>query len=474
MNRASDTLGVLVLCVVCWQGHQVAAADESLIASLNVRDHGARGDGETIDTQAIQAAVDACGAAGGGRVLVPEGRYLTGTLRLRDRVELHVSKGASIVGVPDCEAYSGFEQERWGRTRWNRGLMVGENLRDAAITGSGVIDGNNVFDPRGEERMRGPHTVLLADCHGVTIDGVTVRDSANYAVMLYACSQVRVENATFEGGWDGVHFRGSLEAWNRDLRIARCKFATGDDCIAGHYVEDAIVEDCVVNSSCNGVRIIGPAKRLTFRRCEFFGPGRFEHRTSRDMHRTNMLAALIIQPSAWTPTPGPIEDLCVQDVIIRDVACAFHLSLRNDNSGNRITVERLKATGVYGPALSVESWGPEPLGEVVLRDLDIAYAPDATIDPRLSGKPAVQSPIQQPGADVFARKLPAWGIYGRNVDLLQLTRVRLVSGDGEESRPVVRADRVAALTVDSLHSSPKPVDGTGVECNDVGELRVTD
>ena len=71
-------------------------------------------------------------------------------------------------------------------------------------------------------------------------------------------------------------------------RQSRHCIYTGDDCIAGHYIEDAVIENCLINSSCNGVRLIGPARRLTFAHCEFFGPGRFEHRTSRDLHRTNM------------------------------------------------------------------------------------------------------------------------------------------------------------------------------------------
>jgi hypothetical protein len=301
----------------------------------------------------------------------------------------------------------------------------------------------------------------------VTVRDVTIHESANYAMMFYGSQRVRVEDATFEGGWDGVHFRGKPDAWNHDVRIARCSFYTGDDCIAGHYVEDAVVEDCIINSSCNGVRIIGPARRLTFQRCEFFGPGKFEHRTSRDLHRTNMLAALIIQPSAWDPTPGPLEDLCVRDVTIRDVACALHVSLRKDNSGSRVTVERLKATEVYGPALSVESWAEAPLDEVTLRDIDIEYAPDARVDPRMARKPEVQSPIQQPGADVFARKLPAWGIYGRHLGSLCLERARLVTSDKSEVRSVVRAENIGTFVVRDLQASPAPSEGSGIECIDI-------
>lgn len=181
------------------------------------------------------------------------------------------------------------------------GLLVGENLRDVAFTGQGVIDGNQVFDPQGEEKMRGPHTILLGRGRAVTLRDVTIHKSGNYAFLFFYGQQVWVENAVFEGGWDGVYFCGLPTAWNRDVRVTDCRFFTGDDSIAGEYIEDAVVENSTINSSCNGVRLIGPARRLSFAKCEFYGPGKFEHRTSQ---RTNMLAGLCLQPSAWDKQPG--------------------------------------------------------------------------------------------------------------------------------------------------------------------------
>ncbi|MHB8900571.1 MAG: glycoside hydrolase family 28 protein, partial [Thermoguttaceae bacterium] len=296
MNPRSVVLLVLACGGAALAAAGTVAADLSP-ALFDVRSFGALGDGKTIDTRAIQSAIDACGKAGGGRVLLPQGSYLSATVRLRSGVDFHLAQGARLVGIADPEAYGGFDADTWGKTRWNHGLIVGEGLHDISITGAGQIDGNKVFDPRGEEKMRGPHAVLLADCRNVTLCGVTLHEAANYALLFYGSSKVLVDGVTFEGGWDGVHFRGKPDAWNHDVRITGCKFYTGDDSIAGHYVEDGVVENCVVNSSCNGVRLIGPARRLTFSRCEFFGPGKFEHRTSRDLHRTNMLAALCIQPS---------------------------------------------------------------------------------------------------------------------------------------------------------------------------------
>ena len=73
--------------------------------------------------------------AGGGRVLFPAGRYLSGSLRLRSGVELHLEKGSRLIGVKDLDAYQGFESGDWGKSRWNRGLIVGEGLERIAFTG---------------------------------------------------------------------------------------------------------------------------------------------------------------------------------------------------------------------------------------------------------------------------------------------------------------------------------------------------
>lgn len=475
MYRTRKGASVVALCLMACLVRGVWARSASNLDVFDVRAYGAKGNADSVDTKAIQDTIDVCHAAGGGRVLLPAGAYKSGTLRLRDHVTIHLQRGARLIGTVDLASYSGFESGRLRNSRWNRGLIVGENLDDIAITGSGLIDGNKVFDPQGEERMRGPHTILLKECRGMILRDVTIRDSANYAFLFYACTKVRVENTTFEGGWDGVHFRGldfreGPAKWNQDVLIRGCQFFTGDDCIAGHYIEDAVIEDCVINSSCNGVRVIGPAKRLTFRQCKFFGPGRFEHRTSQQLHRTNMLAGLLIQPSAWTPTPGPLEDLHISDTSMQNVACALHVCIRQGNTAERITVERLKATDVYSQALSVESWADEAIEQVTLQDIDITYAADAFEDPRMEGKPQVQVPIRQPGVGVWGRKLPVWGLYGRKISQLRLDRIRLRTNDLEDARPVVRVDNVERLRLEHLQHSPLRVEVQIVECNGVGAV----
>src|SRR5262249_15011121 len=147
-----------------------------------------------------------------------------------------------------------------------------------------------------------------------------------------------------------------------------CQFFTGDDAIAGRYWEDVLITGCVLNSSCNAVRLIGPARRLLIHDCLIYGPGRHEHPTS---GRRKTLAGLSLQPGAWDATHGDLDDVNVSRIPMRNVAVPFFFMLKRGNHGGRITVSQVAATGVYLTASSVESWSGAPFERVVFRDVTI-------------------------------------------------------------------------------------------------------
>src|SRR5262249_40525726 len=136
--------------------------------NFNVRDYDAIADGIALDTAAINRAIQACAEAGGGQVRFPAGRYLCGTIHLRSHVALFLENGAVVLGTTNLDQYaqpvipSFMPEAKWGK--WHRALIVGDNVEDVTIAGQGVIDGNKVFDPTGEEHMRGPHTIVFVNC----------------------------------------------------------------------------------------------------------------------------------------------------------------------------------------------------------------------------------------------------------------------------------------------------------------------
>lgn len=416
--------------------------------TFNVRDQGAMGDGKSLDTQAINKSIDACSASGGGQVLIPAGKYLTGTIHLKSNVTMYLDAGAEIVGTSDLDQYQNFTPPGGtplaDNARWHRALILGQGVENVTITGRGVINGNKVFDPHGEEKMRGPHAILLGNCRNVTLRDISIRDAANYAVMLEFTSHVEVRGVKITGGWDGVHFRGWKNNPCRDVSITGCEFYTGDDCIAGWYWEDTLIDRCTINSSCNGIRLIGPAKNLIIHDCLFFGPGRNEHRTSREAHRTNMLAGLCLQPGAWGRTDGAVDDVHISDITMHNVTTPLHLSAKPGSTVGTVTLDRLSATGVYRAAASIESWAERPIERVSLRDLSLEFVGGGTAEEAAMA-------VRSPGVD--ARPLPAWGIYARHVDRLQLANVRL-SVEKRDQRPAIIGDDINVLEIDSLKLPP--------------------
>lgn len=411
---------------------------------FGVVDHGAVGDGLATDTDAINRAIERCHEAGGGQVRFAPGRYLSGTVHLRSRVTLWFEAGATLVGTTNLAGYQHprlpdyMPEARWGK--WHRALIVGESVEDVTLAGPGVIDGNKVFDPTGEERMRGPHTIVLVDCRRIAIRDLSIVDSANYAIFFQISDDVDIRNVKFVGGWDGVHFRGAPERWCRNVSITDCRFETGDDAIAGRYWDRTLISGCLINSSCNGIRLIGPATGLTIHDCLFIGPGLQPHRTSRAQRRTNMLSGIILQPGAWDATKGPMDDVLISEVTMHNVASPVTAWIKPGNTAGRITVSGLNATGVYRSAISVESWAENPITNAVFRDLNVEFAGGGR-------REQAAQPVTGPGVD--ARPLPAWGVYARNVERLTFEDVRLSLTEADQ-RPVIHADRVQRLELDNF------------------------
>lgn len=428
---------------------------------FSVLDYGGAGDGLTLDTAALNRAIEACSQAGGGQVLLPPGRYLSGTVRLRSNTHLFLAAGATLVGTTNLSEYQSpavpafMPEAKWGK--WHRGLLIGESFENVSISGPGTIDGNRVFDPTGEERMRGPHTIVFVGCRGFTLKEVSIVDSANYAIFFQASDDVEIRNVRFTGGWDGVHFRGAPNRWCRNVDIIDCQFYTGDDSIAGRYWDNVVISGCVINSSCNGIRLIGPATRLVVNDCLFYGPGRQPHRSS---NRTNMLSGMILQPGAWDRTEGLLDDVLLANNTMRHVASPVTLWTKPGNPVGRVTIVGLNATEVYRSALSVESWSDLPITNVTLRNAQIEFS---------GGGKAEQGKLPVKGPGVDARPLPSWGVYARNVCQLTLEDVRL-SLARDDYRPVLAMENVETLVLDRFKSSAIPDAVEPLLCTNLGKF----
>ena len=137
---------LVLLCAICWQAVMLATG------VFNVKDYGAKGDGHTLDSPAINAAIEAAVIAGGGQVLLPAGTYLSGSIRLKSNIDLHLSAGCTLLAAPasmkaydESESFGGFpEYQDGGHTYFHNSLIWAEGEKNISITGHGMIDGKGL------------------------------------------------------------------------------------------------------------------------------------------------------------------------------------------------------------------------------------------------------------------------------------------------------------------------------------------
>jgi hypothetical protein len=416
-------------------------------AVFNVRTFGASGDGIKNDTEAINQAIAACAESGGGVVFIPQGRFLSGTIVLKSNVTLYLDNNAVIVGTTDIHSYRSFNLKEDPshpvyirvRATWFRSLILLDHVTNVTITGQGTIDGNAVKDVQGEEGWRGPHGILVGNSKNIEISNIRVCRAGNYNILGLDVDSLKLTNLTIAEGSDGIHIRKG-----RNMLIRNCKIYTSDDAIAGGYWENMTIADCLLNTSCNGIRLIFPATLLNIRDCEIFGPGLFGHRrgSAGNPLITNSLTGILLQPGAWGYGPGNLDSVFIHDIRIRDFQTAFTFVLNKDNLGNHIHVKNLVATGIYRNACSVEAW-PETskFHDVRFTNVSVTYSLDGVSAP---GGSALERPRTE------SRVLPYWGFYARNVNSITMDKMKF-DYSGQEVRPAFGFDHVGEVRFNNVY-----------------------
>jgi polygalacturonase len=277
------------------------------MARFDVSDYGAVGDGETTETDAIQSAIDACADAGGGRVTVPAGEYMTGPLFMPSDVEFHLEAGATLLGIEDFDAYPSIEGRSGGIDgEIYASLITGHDLENVSVTGHGTIDGRgeswweafladkelgvdreSAFDrpPEAELDHPRPFTIDLYDCTDVLIRDVTIRNSPSWTVHPTYCENVTVDNVTIWNPEESENTDGINPDSCRNVRISNCHVDVGDDCVTiksgydedgrrvGKPCENIVVTNCTMMRGHGGVVIgsemSGDVRNVTVSNCVF-------------------------------------------------------------------------------------------------------------------------------------------------------------------------------------------------------------
>lgn len=410
----------------------------------NIKDFGAKANGKTLSTDAINNAIRACNENGGGVVLVPQGEFLTGTIELLDNVELRLAAGSRLVATRDLPLYKGYICERDDFEKykmayaqyWNKALILAVGKNNFAVTGEGTICGQHVENPDGEDHIRGPHTIVFAESRNFKISGIKIEQAGNYAFMGYELQNGTYENLYITEGYDGIHIRGG-----KNIVIHNCKFETGDDAIAGGWWENFTITDCHINSRCNAIRIIYPATDLEICHSTFRGPGIYPQRSSKVLRtKETMMSAVNIQPGAWQDCEGALEQIYIHDLDIDNIENVLNVDLKRGTWSEDIVVERIKATNIYNSPLQFVGYWGGTHENVVLRDIDIQYkgrTDEAAKNP---------SPYS---TSIEAQVQPYWGMYLSGIRYLTLENIHLTY-TGEECRSAIGVEDVFKVEMDNL------------------------
>lgn len=250
---------------------------------FDIRDFGASGDAATMNTVAIQKAIDACTANGGGQVLVAGGRFVTGTLYLKDHVTLHIESGAALLGSTNIADYATDTHKNIyaNEPHMDRCLIFARGAVNIGLTGSGMIDGQgakNNFPNLGDPGKNRPMLIRFLECSRIRLRDLTLCNPASWTSAWLYCGDIVVDGITIKSransNGDGLDFDGC-----ENVRVSNCLFDTSDDSIclqasrADRPCHNVVINNCVMKSQWAAIRIglssLGNLQDVTVSNCIF-------------------------------------------------------------------------------------------------------------------------------------------------------------------------------------------------------------
>jgi polygalacturonase len=260
-------------------------------AMLNVRDYGAKGDGTTKDTDALQQTIERCSMLGGGEVIVPAGNYLAGAISLLSNVTLRLQEGAVLNGSPDVKTDYPLRQVRWEGHFMKAyvGFISATGAENIAIIGPGKIIATPAIKGRLERPsgMRLPPLIEFIECKNVNVENLYTEQTGMWSIHPLYCENVTFKNVVVKSGADGIDVDSC-----KHVVIDGCDFDTTDDCISlksgrgiegytiAHPTEDVKISNCTFRDkvwACIGIgsETSGGIRNVHVDKCKCLGAGTF-------------------------------------------------------------------------------------------------------------------------------------------------------------------------------------------------------
>ncbi len=505
---------------VTWLALMLAGASLALAqvpsATFNVRTFGATGDGKTLDTDAINKAIDAAAAAGGGTVVFPAGDYASYSIHLKSRVALYLDEGATLMAAPPPpegqpggydapEPNPGTDQyEDFGHSHWHNSLIWGENLTDIAIEGPGRIFGRGLSrgfgrmdplpgEPRPPRRHRerppeelapktpfgypnpfdtlpagvGNKSIALKDCRGVTLRDFTIFHGGHFGILATGVDNFTIDNLRIDTNRDGMDIDCC-----KNVRVANCTVNSPNDdgiCLKASYglgekrsTENVTITGCQVSGYEEGTLLDGTYQKKKFGG----GTGRIKFGTEANGGFQNVTITNCVfddcQGLAIEEVDGgTLENVTVSNLVMRHIVSApifirLGARLRGPDQPPMGVLRRVKISHVVASDVSPQT-GILISGIPGYRIEDVAL--DHILIEYQGGGTKEQAaravPEQEKGYPEPGRfgVIPSWGLFARHVQGLQLDHVELRTLK-EDLRPAMILDDVVGADFDHVKATP--------------------
>jgi hypothetical protein len=424
---------------------------------FDIRYFGAVDDGTTVNTAAIQRAIDACTASGGGQVLVAGGRFVTGTIHLKDNVTLHIGPDATLLGSTNIADYTTDTHKNIyaGEAHMDRCLIFARQAVNIGLTGGGTIDGRGdrkAFPNEGDPGRNRPMLIRFLACSRIRMRDLALNNPAAWTSAWLYCDDIVVDGITIRsranGNGDGLDFDGC-----KNVRVSNCLFDTSDDSIclqasrADRPCRNVVITNCVMTSQWAAIRIglssLGNLQDVTVTNCIFhdipdaglkiqlceggvINNLQFSHLVMRNVPRPVFMTFNRWRMGVDTPKEIPP---------MKAMGDMQFSHIRVDNSGMADMPTGIVLSGI--PGHSIEN--------IAFDNISLTLPGGGTAE-QAARQDLPEFVNQRPGFGVLGKAVPFAGFFARHVRGLTLTNVRI-----EAIKPEVRAaivcDKVADLEI---------------------------
>ena len=453
---------------------------------FNVRDYGAKGDGKTLDSPAINAAIEAAVRDGGGQVLLPAGTYLSGSIRLKSNVDLHLSAGCTILAAPasmkaydPSESFGGFpEYQDGGHTYFHNSLIWAEGQTNVSITGHGMIDGQGLTKKdtekagivQGGSIGTGDKAIALKLCRNILIRDVTIFRGGHFAIITTGCDRGTIDNVTIDTNRDGIDIDCC-----KYITVTNTKVNTpSDDAIVlkSSYAlkkavpcEHILITNCLVTGYKLGTFLDGTYQPEAVNWvCGRIKLGTESNGGYRNITISNCTCMWSSGLAFEEVDQGRMENICVNNIAMEHVhhyPIYITTGCRNrgpkevtqPSSARNIQISNIIATDCDSLcSIIVTGMKDEPIRNVWLSNIRLTFRGGGT-------KNLVKRDYREQGTNYpeprWAGPTPAYGLYARHVEGLHVNDVTF-RYERPEYRPAIILDDVRDATLNQIDAPTEP------------------